>query len=420
MCHKDLIMRLLTLVFGFGLSCLSSLVTETAFAKKVQLGSGSLTSGIPGTGPLTEQQVTAWLNNPANHEVLEVELPEGLSLGKDAVYIPADNPLTPAKIELGRQLYFDRRLSKNNEVSCADCHHPDFGYARDTQFGVGVDKQTGNRNSPTAYNRILSKEQFWDGRADSLEAQAVGPIANPIEMGSTHELAVQFVTKNKIYNREFVKIFGRAPNIDDIGRAIAAFERTIVTGPSPYDVNAPLMKMEQLLGEDLEDLEFLKEDDPDTYERYMELKRAADAMPMSEAAKRGQKLFFSSTANCSACHVGANFTDEKYHNLGVGMEADKPDLGRFDVTGDEADKGAFKTPSLRNVAQTAPYMHDGSQNTLREVVEWYVKGGHPNPHLSDKIKKFEASDQDIEDLVAFMNALTGKFPEVETNRLPQD
>ena len=385
----------------------------------VRLGGGSLIGGIPGSGPLKLAEVDAWLNKPENHVTLEVELPPALQIGKSQVYIPADNPLTRAKIELGRQIFFDKRFSKNAEVSCADCHHPNFGYAKDTQFGVGVGGQTGNRNSPVAYNRILSKEQFWDGRADSLEAQAVGPIANPIEMTFTHELAVKFVSENKVYRKQFDKVFGRAPAIDDIGRAIASFERVLVTGDSPYDANEPLIKLKEVFADDLEDLDALKKDDPELFAKYTKLKAAADANPMSESAIRGRKFFFSAAANCAACHVGANFTDEKYHNLGVGMMAEKPDLGREATTGNQADRGAFKTPTLRNVAISAPYMHDGSQKTLEEVVEWYAKGGHPNPNLSDKIKKFDATAQDKADLVEFMKALTGALPKVETGRLPE-
>lgn len=387
-------------------------------ADPVELGKANLTSGIPGKGPLSVKEIEAWLANPKNHETLTVKLPGSLEAGKDAIYIPEDNPLTLAKIELGRQLYFDRRFSAGNEVSCADCHHPNFGYAKDTQFGVGIKGQTGNRNSPTSFNRIISKAQFWDGRADSLEAQAVGPIANPIEMGFTHEKAVALIKATPGYKMQFVKIFGREPNIDDVGRAIASFERTLVTGESPYDPYERLRRFSETFADDLEDLDALKEDNEELYNRYVELKKAADANPMSESAKRGRDLFFSTKSNCSACHVGVNFTDELYHNLGVGMDQKEPDVGRFAVTKDPKDTGAFKTPSLRNIAQTAPYMHDGSQKTLLEVVEWYAKGGHPNKHLSEKIQKLELTEQDKQDLVAFMEALTGPLPKVETERLP--
>ena len=138
---------------------------------------------------------------------------------------------------------------------------------------------------------------------------------------------------------------------------------------------------------------------------------------MSDSAKRGRDLFFGK-AQCTACHAGANFTDEQYHNLGVGMDKEMPDLGRFDTTGEEKDKGAFKTPTVRNVVLSAPYMHDGSQATLEEVVEWYDKGGHPNPHLSEKVKKLDLTDEEKKDLVDFMKALTGEFPKVERGRLP--
>ncbi|MGD9854351.1 MAG: cytochrome-c peroxidase, partial [Planctomycetaceae bacterium] len=196
------------------------------------------------------------------------------------------------------------------------------------------------------------------------------------------------------------------------------FERAIVTGPAPYDYQEALKPI-LALAETEEDLAELKEDDPDLFARYQELKSQADSHPMSESARRGRDLFFSDKVGCTACHVGANFTDEKYHNLGVGMDKQEPDLGRFAVTQDEKDKGAFKTPTVRNVEFTAPYMHDGSQKTLEEVVEWYAKGGHPNPWLSEKVKKFEATDQDKQDLVAFMKSLSGPFPTVETGRLPE-
>ena len=402
------------------LVCLVVLSTAGAsHAETVVLGSDDLTTGIPGDGPLTLEQATKWFSDPDNHKTLEVELPSNLAAGSSSLNIPEDNPLTRGKIELGRQLYFEPRLSKNSEVSCAACHHPSSGWAKETQFGVGVEGQTGNRNSPVSFNRILSREQFWDGRAATLEEQAVGPIANPIEMAFTHELAVKFVTDNPIYRMEFEKTFGRSPNIDDIGRALAAFERVVVTGPAAYDASEELIKIKNAFAEDLEDLEDFEKYEPEMYARYKAAEEAARAKPMSESARRGQKLFFSAAANCAACHVGVNFTDEKYHNLGVGMEVDEPDLGRFVVTGEEQDKGAFKTPSLRNIAQTKPYMHDGSQKTLREVVDWYAKGGHPNPYLSDKIHKFEASEQDREDLVAFMEALTGEFPAIEEERLPK-
>jgi cytochrome c peroxidase len=391
--------------------------SATPLPTSVTLGDPSLTAGIPGEGPLTTEQIDAWLATPGVHETLQVELPQGLSLGQNSIVGLDVNPLTRAKIELGRQLYFDTRLSADNTVSCASCHDPQQGYAAHTQFGVGINGQTGGRNSPVSYNRILSGPQFWDGRAASLEEQAKGPIENPIEMGNTHDVAVETVAGIDGYVRQFNAVFGEnSVNIDNIAAAIAAFERAIVTGPSPYDYYALL---EPYLALDEADLEDLKTDDPDFYAQYEQVKANAEAHPMSESAIRGKELFFSERSNCTACHVGANFSDEKYHNLGVGMEAPEPDIGRAAVTGADEDTGAFKTPTVRNVALTAPYMHDGSQQTLEEVVEWYAKGGHPNPHLDEKVKKLDLSDQDKADLVAFMEALTGEFPVVETGRLPE-
>jgi cytochrome c peroxidase len=393
--------------------------TSQADPSKVDLGDPSLTMGIPGEGPLTVEEIQAWLDNPNNHVTLDVTLPLGLSAGQAAIKGLEDNPLTRAKIELGRQLYFDKRLSADNSVSCADCHHPDDGYARHTQFGVGIEGQQGNRNSPVAYNRILSDKQFWDGRAPSLEAQAVGPIENPIEMGNTHEVVVEDLKNNEGYRIQFEKIFPDGVTIDNVGKAIASFERAIVTGPSPYDYYEPVRVMKANLKNLVEDLDGLKEEDPDLYEDYMAKVKASEAHPMSESAQRGRELFFGQKGGCTACHVGPNFTDEKYHNLGVGMDAEEPDLGRYQVTKEDKDRGAFKTPTVRNIVLSAPYMHDGSQKTLEEVVEWYNKGGHPNDYLSKDVRKLNLTDQDKQDLVAFMKALTGELPKVQMGRLPQ-
>ncbi len=382
----------------------------------VQLPSSELTSGIPGTGVLTVEQVRNWLEQPDNHMPLNLVLPLGLAEGIGQLFIPADNSLTKAKIELGRQLYFDKRMSGDGTISCASCHHPDHGFARPDQFGIGINSQTGNRNSPVSYNRILSQAQFWDGRAATLEDQAVGPIANPIEHGTTHEDAVAAIAAIEVYRLQFESVFGPdSVNIDNIGKAIASFERIIVTGPSPNDYYKQMLPF---LDFDEDDLAEIKEDTPDVYEKYETIKAAVAQHPMSDNAIRGRELFFSDKAACTACHVGANFTDEKYHNLGVGMDQDQPDPGRSQVTANEKETGAFKTPTLRNITLTAPYMHDGSQKTLEEVVEWYAKGGHANPHLSEKIKKLELSDQDKQDLVEYMKALTGEFPAVEQGRLP--
>jgi cytochrome c peroxidase len=408
-------------MLAFGLVALmaaSQVMAAAPGGKKVLLGTPELTSGIPGEGKLTVAEIKAWLAKPENHEALDVELPFGLSVGKSAISIPSDNPLTRAKVELGRQLYFDTRLCADSTVSCASCHAPDQGYAANTPTGVGIGGQKGGRNSPVSYNRILSSLQFWDGRAGTLEAQAVGPIANPIEMGNTHEECVATLKKIEGYQLQFAAIFKDGVTIDNVGRALAAFERTLVTNPSPADYYEPLLAFESRFPDEVKDLKAFAEDDAENFARYKKLKDASDAHPISESAKRGRALFFGNKASCTACHVGANFTDEKFHNLGVGMDAAKPDLGRFDVTKDPKDKGAFKTPTIRNVALSPPYMHDGSQKTLEEVVEWYDKGGHPNANLSDKVKKLNLTKQEKADLVAYMKSLTGEFTKVRHDRLP--
>jgi cytochrome c peroxidase len=386
---------------------------------KVTLGDPSLTMGIPGQGSLTVDQIKAWLSTPGVNEPLEVSLPFGLSLAANQIAGINENPMTRAKIELGRQLYFDTRLSVDSTISCASCHSHTSGFAANTQFGIGVKGQQGGRNSPVSYNRILSSVQFWDGRAATLEEQAKGPIQNPIEMGHTHDACVSCIAAIDGYKLQFDAVFGpKSINIENVAKAIATFERTIVTGSAPYDYAVALKPFLDNYPSK-EDLEDLKKDDPETYKKYLSVKAEADAHPMSESARRGMKLFFSEKANCTACHAGANFTDEKYHNLGVGMDKKMPDLGRYEITKDEKDKGAFKTPTIRNVEFTAPYMHDGSQKTLEEVVEWYAKGGHPNKWLSDKVKKLDLTAQAKADLVAFMKACSGDFPKVNSARLPE-
>ncbi|NDC54598.1 MAG: cytochrome-c peroxidase [Planctomycetia bacterium] len=389
-----------------------SIDRPAAGRERVSLGEPSLTAGVPGEGPVTLAQIDAWLADPKNSLELEPVLPLGLSQGAAQVTGLDANPLTRAKIELGRQLYFDTRLSADSTVSCASCHDPSMGYTAHTKTGVGIRGQLGGRNSPVSFNRILSGAQFWDGRADSLEAQAIGPIQNPIEMGFTHAGVVKRLGEIPVYRKQFETIFGDL-TIERVGQAIAAFERAVVTAPSPYDYDE---QMKAFAGLDQEDIA----EDPDLAKRYAAAKAGAEAHPLSEAARRGREIFFTEKGNCTACHVGANLADEKFHNIGVGMQAENPDLGRFAVTKDERDKGAFKTPTVRNVSLTAPYMHDGSIATLEEVVEWYDKGGHPNPGLSDKIRPLNLSTQDKADLLAFMQACTGPTPAVQTGRLPAD
>lgn len=377
--------------------------------QKVLLGTPELTAGIPGKGPLAVAEIRAWLANPRNHATLQVELPLGLSSGEASMKGLAANPLTRAKIELGRQLYFDPRLSADGTVSCATCHDPNAGWAAHTPTGVGIRGQKGGRNSPASYNRILSDLQFWDGRAKTLEEQAVGPIANPVEMGNTHAACVKTIAGVEGYRLQFERIFGGV-TIDAVGKALASFERAVVTGPAPFDYYERANAFRNVTAQDMADDELLGN-------AARAAREAAAKHPMSQSAVRGRDLYFGKAA-CSVCHVGANLSDEAFHNLGVGITADKPDLGRFVVTNEPKDRGSFKTPTIRNVAQTAPYMHDGSVATLEDVVAFYNSGGEPNPALDPKVKKLGLTDADIADVVEFMRACTGDFPPVETGRLP--
>lgn len=381
--------------------------------RHVTLGvaSPALYAGIPGGGDLSAEEAKKWLAEPANHEVLDVRLPLGLSTGQSQMQGLKENPLTRAKIELGRQMYFDTRLSKDATVSCASCHDPAEDFAFHSQFGIGIQRQMGDRNSPVAYNRILSTAQFWDGRAASLEDQAKGPIANPIEMGFTHEECVSCIKAIEVYRLQFEKIFGEV-TIDAVAKAIASFERSIVSGPSPFDYFEQWRTYKDVDPDDIKD-------EPEQLAAYNKAKAGYEKNKMSESAVRGREIFFSDKGACSACHVGANLSDEKFHNLGVGMAAKEPDLGRYNVTKKDEDRGAFKTPTIRNVALSAPYMHDGSIDTLAEVIEWYDRGGHPNSHLDPKIKKLNLSKQDKADLLAFLQACTGAFPKIERGRLPK-
>jgi cytochrome c peroxidase len=306
-----------------------------------------------------------------------LELPLGLQA--DAAYVPEGNSITAAKVELGRFLYFDPRLSLDRTVACASCHVPYHGFADPAPTSAGVGGRLGARNSPTVINRLFSKEQFWDGRAADLEDQAHGPLVNAVEMAMPkHEDVVRRCHAVKGYAPLFEKAFGTSEiTMPRIAQAIASFERTVVAGDSPFD-------------------------------RYM----AGDRDTMSASAVRGMAIF-NGKGNCKTCHAGFNFTDEQYHNLGVGMQAARPDLGRYEVTKVEADKGAFKTPTLRNVTENPPYMHDGSEPTLRAVVELYNRGGVKNPWLSKEMKPLELTPAEIDDLVAFLFALTGEVRGLE-------
>jgi cytochrome c peroxidase len=301
---------------------------------------------------------------------------------------PADNPTTPEKIELGRMLYFDPRFSATGTVSCNTCHNLMLGGDDNRNFSMGVHGQMGGRSAPTVWNAAFASTQFWDGRAATLEEQAKGPVVNPVEMGMSEvESAMDRVRAIPGYKAYFERAFGgdSPMTVDNAAKAVAAFERTMITPNSPYD-------------------RFVK----------------GDSSALDEQQQRGMQTFADS--GCTGCHSGAAFSGPAVaggqgffmkfptfqDNAYVSKYDFLKDQGRFDVTGKEADKHLFKVPTLRNIALTAPYFHNGSVATLDEAVRVMAK---------TQLNK-DLSDQQVADMVAFLNALTGEFPEQSLPRLP--
>lgn len=307
-------------------------------------------------------------------------------LGLPSVPVPSDNQMTPEKIALGKQLYFDGRLSADNKVSCASCHDPAKGFSNGDRFATGVEGKKGGRSAPTVINTAYGSLQFWDGRAKSLEDQALGPIQNPIEMNMTLEAVIKKLNGIDGYKTQFKKVFGTdGATADGIAKAIAAYERTVISGNAPFD-------------------------------RF----KAGDTKALSEAAQRGMKLFFGK-AHCSACHAGPNFTDNSFHNVGVGMDKKEFDKGRADISKLSGDTGAFKTPTLRECAKSGPYFHDGSAKTLEEVVDHYAKGGIPNEWLDEEIFNIKIAPTEKADLVKFMTEglSSPDYPDHKAPELPK-
>ena len=305
-------------------------------------------------------------------------------LGLPAIPIPADNPPTAETIALGRRLFYDNRMSKDNTVSCASCHNPKLGFADGLQISRGVRGMTGVRNAPAIVNAAYLPLQFWDGRAVSLEQQAASPIMDPVEMNQTHEVSLSKLSRDEEYSELFQQAFGtKTITLGRVENALASFERTILSGDSAFD-------------------------------RY---EFAGDKTALTPAQVRGLEIFKDTKrGNCAVCHtIGSSyalFTDNKFHNLGegVGDDGNLKDEGRFHQTKVEGDHGAFKTPSLRNVANTSPYMHDGHLKTLKDVVDFYAGGGNSNPFLDKEIRAIQLSGPERSDLVEFLNSLTGILP----------
>lgn len=335
-------------------------------------------------------------------------------LGLPPVPIPADNPQTPEKIALGKSLFRDKRLSGDGTISCSSCHNPDMAFSDGQAVSQGINGSKSTRNSPTLLNAAYYTTQFWDGRRPSLEAQALDPFVNAVEHGlKDHTAVLEIVRSDAVYPTQFESAFGIDASditIEHVTKGIASFERTLVSGDSPFD-------------------------------RYM---YGGDQAALSPEAERGLRIF-RSKAQCSLCHtIGpdyATFTDNKFHNLGVGFSEVEPrmyqiinhfraavargetvdelvlqgtdvsQLGRVLVTITPTDLdthaiGGFKTPTLRNIALTAPYMHDGSIQTLEEVVELYDRGNKDNLRLDPLFKPLNLTEQEKSDLVAFMKSLT--------------
>lgn len=282
---------------------------------------------------------------------------------------------SPEAAALGKRLFQDRVLSQDHSISCQDCHRPELAFTDGKRTALGIQGHVGPRNTPSIVNRALGKTQFWDGRAASLVEQALGPIAAPGEMNLAPAEAAARLKNDSSYRTAFLEAFGADPAPALIARALAAYQSTVFSIDAPFD-------------------------------RYL----AGDDQALSPLAQHGMKLF-GGKARCSECHSGPNFTDELFHCLGL-----PGDAGRSGVAGHEKSVGEFKTPSLREVALTAPYMHDGSVATLAEMVEVYDRGGTPHANLSPKMTKLGLSSDEKRAIVAFMEALSGRVVELEATQ----
>jgi cytochrome c peroxidase len=307
-------------------------------------------------------------------------------LGLPEVVALKGNPPTLAKVELGKMLYFDPRLSLSGTLSCATCHDPALGYSNAAPVAVGHQHALGGRNAPTVLNAAFATTQFWDGRAPSLEEQAAGPMTAGVEMAGIPEEIVQKLAKIPEYRELSMAAFGEYLSFKNIRKAIATFERTILAGNSPFD--------KYFYGNDKEAL--------------------------TGAALRGKEIFDDpNKGNCKKCHTYSKtdgyFSDNQFHNVGIGFDkklkkGEKYDLGRYEVSKKSEDKGRFRTPTLRNVSQTAPYFHDGRTYSLEEATVICLNG-IPNDNLDPEYKvKRKLSQQELADLVEFMKSLTGELP----------
>ena len=301
------------------------------------------------------------------------------------VPMPKENMSTPPRIELGRALFFDPRLSGNGAMSCASCHNPSLGWSDGLKTAVGWGGQVLGRATPTVLNTAYNTQFMWDGRKKSLEDQALGPMKTPQEMNTDFTAALARLKALPGYVTMFDKAYpGEGVSEETIAKAIAAFERTVIVNDTAFD-------------------------------RWL----AGDRNAMTLQQWRGYKVFVDPVkGNCAACHAAPNFTDNGFHNIGIASKGD-PDPGRYGIRKVASMQGAFKTPSLRDIELTAPYFRDGSAQTLRDVVEHYVRGGDDRSNLSATMKPLTLSEQEKDDLVAFMKALTGQRKAITVPNLPQ-
>jgi cytochrome c peroxidase len=364
-------------------------------AKAIVLGgcllapSGVFSQGPPANGPVLQAQATSGANrssqlSPSQLDSLAVKglifAPNGRPrrLADMVMRVPPDNPITEAKAALGRRLFFDRLLSNDRSVSCATCHDPARAFTDERSLAVGVFGRVGRRHSPSLVNRGFGRSQFWDGRAATLEALAIQPIPDSNEMDLSLDDAVARLTADEPYRAEFQAVFGRPVSADDLARALATYLRTIRSVDSPYD-------------------------------RFID----GDQEALTPQQQLGLRIF-RSKGRCIICHGEPTFTDEVFQNTGVAWRVDSEtavgtyqDQGRFQVTGLERDRGKFKTPTLREIARTAPYMHDGSLATLADVIEFYDGGGRSNPNLFVVVRPLHLTPDEKRAVVAFLEALSG-------------
>lgn len=297
-----------------------------------------------------------------------------------AIPFPQDNPYTPEKAALGKMLFFDPRLSRDQNFNCASCHNPSFGWEAPLPKAIGAGAKPLDRQAPTVLNHAWGRLFFWDGRAKNLEEQAKGPIQSPVEMALPLPEAVERLKKLEGYRKAFSRAFPKEGlTADTILKAIGTYERTLVSGEAPFD-------------------------------RWVK----GDEQAISAAAKRGFTLF-TGKARCALCHTGWRFTDDQFHDVGNFQSVDQ---GRYKITNNPKDMYAMKTPGLREIAHRAPYMHDGSISTLEGVIVHYITGGKKRPSLSPLMQPISLNQTEIQDLVEFMKSLSSKTTQPTLPTLP--